>query len=430
MTLSSRRARRLERFVEAKVYQPLDKSQIATGSNLDPTHPESVEGWDPDNKFGVPYMWGTIGLTYNVDMVKERLPNADLTSFDILFKPENAAKLADCGISILESPTDVVPMVLAYLGKDPNTTNPADFRAWSRPSSRSANTSRPSTPPTTSTPFPTRNCATSPSSGATPRGVQLLCAGRSKTWHVICSRRVHGRSALTSHAGGGAWADVAAALDRPASALVRLRQVHGHDTVLAADASREPGPSVGDIVIGCGPERVLAVQAADCVPLLVADRGTGAVAAAHAGWRGLAQAVPRIVVERLCGTFGADPRDLVAAIGPSIGACCYEVGTEVRDGFAAAGFGDERCRRWFGASAAVSAANPPMAGVKVAGRDGHWFFDAWQCARDQLVAAGLRSDAVFWAGLCTASHAQFVCSYRRDGATAGRIAGAIRSSAG
>ena len=90
---------------------------------------KTLEGWDPGNVYGVPYMWGTVGLTFNVDMVKARIPKADLTSLDILFKPENAAKLADCGISILESPGDVIPMVLAYLGLDPNTTNPADFDA-------------------------------------------------------------------------------------------------------------------------------------------------------------------------------------------------------------------------------------------------------------------------------------------------------------
>jgi putrescine transport system substrate-binding protein len=117
----------LERFNEAKVYQPLDRSKLTNWANLDPTTLKTVEGWDPGNKFGAPYMWGTVGLTFNLDMVKERLPNADLSTLDVLFKPENAAKLQDCGISVLESPGDVVPMVLAYLGKDPNTTNPADF---------------------------------------------------------------------------------------------------------------------------------------------------------------------------------------------------------------------------------------------------------------------------------------------------------------
>ena len=116
----------LERFTEAKFYQPLDRSKLSNWDNLDPVSLQTAEGWDPGNVYGVPYMWGTVGLTFNVDMVKKRIPDADLTSLDILFKPENAAKLADCGISILESPGDVVPMVLAYLGKDPNTTNPAD----------------------------------------------------------------------------------------------------------------------------------------------------------------------------------------------------------------------------------------------------------------------------------------------------------------
>ena len=77
----------------------------------------------------IPYMWGSVGITYNVDMVKERLPDADLESLDTIFKPENAAKLADCGISILDSPTDVMLMVLNYLGKDGDTTNVADYQA-------------------------------------------------------------------------------------------------------------------------------------------------------------------------------------------------------------------------------------------------------------------------------------------------------------
>jgi putrescine transport system substrate-binding protein len=119
----------LARFVEANIYAPLDKSRLPGLVNLDPDILKVLEGWDPGNKFGVPYMWGTVGITYNVDMVRERIPNADFTSLDLLFKPENAAKLADCGISVLESPGDVIPLVLAYLGKDPNTTNPEDFQA-------------------------------------------------------------------------------------------------------------------------------------------------------------------------------------------------------------------------------------------------------------------------------------------------------------
>jgi putrescine transport system substrate-binding protein len=74
-------------------------------------------------------MWGSVGMTFNVDMVKQRLPNADMQSLDILFKPENAEKLADCGISVLDSPTDILFMVLRYIGKDPNTATEADYKA-------------------------------------------------------------------------------------------------------------------------------------------------------------------------------------------------------------------------------------------------------------------------------------------------------------
>lgn len=119
----------LPRFITAKTYEKLDRGKLPNYGNLDPTILKILEAWDPGNVYGVPYMWGTVGITYNVDMVKERLPNANLGSLDTVFKPENAEKLADCGISILESQTDVMPMLLKYLGKDPDTTNPADFDA-------------------------------------------------------------------------------------------------------------------------------------------------------------------------------------------------------------------------------------------------------------------------------------------------------------
>jgi putrescine transport system substrate-binding protein len=73
-------------------------------------------------------MWGSVGITYNLDMIKERLPDADLESLDTLFKPENAAKLSDCGISILDSPTDIGFMVMKYIGIDPNTAGPAEYQ--------------------------------------------------------------------------------------------------------------------------------------------------------------------------------------------------------------------------------------------------------------------------------------------------------------
>lgn len=105
-------------MIKAGVYQQIDKSKLPLWSNLDPAILKILEGWDPGNQYGVPYMWGGVGITYNLDMIKERLPDADLENLDTIFKPENAAKLADCGISILDSPTDIMPIVLAYLGLD------------------------------------------------------------------------------------------------------------------------------------------------------------------------------------------------------------------------------------------------------------------------------------------------------------------------
>lgn len=117
----------LPQFVKAGVYQKLDRARLSNWSNLDPEILKIVEGFDPGNEYGMPYMWGSVGFTYNVGMVRERLPDADLGSLDTIFKPENAAKLADCGLSILDSPTDIGFMVLSYLGLDPSTAGPAEY---------------------------------------------------------------------------------------------------------------------------------------------------------------------------------------------------------------------------------------------------------------------------------------------------------------
>ena len=117
----------LPQAITAGVYQKLDKSKLPNWKNLDPEILKIMEGWDAGNEYGMPYMWGSVGFTFNLDMVKERLPDADLENMDTIFKPENAAKLADCGVSILDSPTDIMLMVLTYLGLDGNTTNVADY---------------------------------------------------------------------------------------------------------------------------------------------------------------------------------------------------------------------------------------------------------------------------------------------------------------
>jgi YfiH family protein len=222
-----------------------------------------------------------------------------------------------------------------------------------------------------------------------------------------------------------AWREIAGALRCDPDRLVRLRQVHGTRVVVArcpTSAQEE-----ADIVVSNDPDLGLTVRAADCVPLLVADCRTGAVAAAHAGWRGLAAGVPGAVVAAMKRAFGSAPRDLVAAAGPSIGACCYEVGGEVRQRFAQGGFGEAALDAWFSAHPAVWARNPPMPGLNASGGRDRWFFDGWAAARDQLIAAGLDRGRIFVAELCTASHPTALCSYRREAAAAGRLVGAIRS---
>jgi putrescine transport system substrate-binding protein len=90
-------------FIAAGLYEELDHKKLTGWGNLDPEMLKLFARYDPGNLHIVPYMWGSVGFTFNLDMVKERIPDADLTDLDLLFNPENAAKLADCGISILDS---------------------------------------------------------------------------------------------------------------------------------------------------------------------------------------------------------------------------------------------------------------------------------------------------------------------------------------
>jgi len=208
------------------------------------------------------------------------------------------------------------------------------------------------------------------------------------------------------------WAPVAAALGVDVGHLVRLRQVHGAAVVVRR--AGDPPPSgmraEADIVVSNDPLVAVAIQTADCVPLLIADPKSGAVAAAHAGWRGLAAGVPTAAVAALAREFDARPNDLVAAVGPSISAPSYEVGPDVAERFAAAGFDAGRLARWFSDGE----------------RAGHWQFDGWQATADQLAAAGVPSAQIHIAALCTAIHPTLFCSYRRDKKGAGRMAAAIR----
>ncbi|MEO6102366.1 MAG: polyamine ABC transporter substrate-binding protein [Pseudoxanthomonas sp.] len=115
----------LGRQIQAGVFLPLDKSKIPNYANLDPVVMKSLENQDPGNKYGVPYMWGTTGIGYNVDKVKAAFGNTDITNtLDLIYKPENLAKLKDCGVTLLDTPSEIIPNALNYLGEDPNSTDP------------------------------------------------------------------------------------------------------------------------------------------------------------------------------------------------------------------------------------------------------------------------------------------------------------------
>jgi putrescine transport system substrate-binding protein len=111
------------------LYQKLDKSKLPNLKNMDPAIMKATEAFDPGNQYAVDYMWGTTALGYNVDKVKAALgADAPLNSWDMLFKPENAAKLKDCGITVLDAPSEVVAIALNYLGLPPNSEKPEDLK--------------------------------------------------------------------------------------------------------------------------------------------------------------------------------------------------------------------------------------------------------------------------------------------------------------
>ncbi|MGP1397029.1 MAG: polyamine ABC transporter substrate-binding protein [Inquilinaceae bacterium] len=119
----------LARQIEAGVYQPLDRDKIPNLANLDPAMMERVAGADPGNAHAAIYQWGTNGIGYNVDMVAERMPDAPTGSMALIFDKDVVSKFADCGVSLLDSPVEVLPALLNYLGYDPNTEDPEALQA-------------------------------------------------------------------------------------------------------------------------------------------------------------------------------------------------------------------------------------------------------------------------------------------------------------
>ncbi|MDR7543284.1 MAG: peptidoglycan editing factor PgeF [Armatimonadota bacterium] len=199
---------------------------------------------------------------------------------------------------------------------------------------------------------------------------------------------------------------VLAALGRPLRDHVEASQVHGANAAIVGALQRGEKISGVDILLTRDPAVVLAVHCADCVPVLLADTVRGAVAAVHTGWRGAAAGASAAAVRAMAEAFGSRPADLIAAVGPSIGPCCYEVDAAVMAGFSA----------W-----------PWRGDVFVARRLGRWMLDLWEANRRQLVGAGVRPEAVSMVRLCTSCHRGLFFSHRRDRVT-GRMAGLIAVS--
>lgn len=116
-------------LIEAQIFQPLDKQKLPSWNNLDPDLLRNEATYDPGMRYSSPYLWGSNGVTYNVDMIKARMPDAPIGSLAMIFDPKIVSRFADCGVSLLDAPTEVIPLVLTYLGKDPNSTAPADIQA-------------------------------------------------------------------------------------------------------------------------------------------------------------------------------------------------------------------------------------------------------------------------------------------------------------
>jgi putrescine transport system substrate-binding protein len=117
----------LARQIEAGVFQKLDKSKLPNLANMWDVVSQRTAKYDPGNEYSINYMWGTVGIGYNVKKIQEALGIEKVDSWDVFFDPEKLSKLADCGVYVLDSPSDILPTTFKYLGIDPETTSADDF---------------------------------------------------------------------------------------------------------------------------------------------------------------------------------------------------------------------------------------------------------------------------------------------------------------
>jgi hypothetical protein len=216
--------------------------------------------------------------------------------------------------------------------------------------------------------------------------------------------------------------------------LAALRQVHS-DVMHVASAPLAGDVPVGDAIATRHPGLLLAVQTADCVPILLVDTARRVVAAVHAGWRGTLARVAAKTLGRMRLEFGTRPEDVAAALGPSIGRCCYAVGPEVAQSFSAQFAG---AAEWFDGPFARLSENVepnPLPWLNMM-PPGHQpepervNLDLRAANRSQLMEAGVSPRRIAVSTLCTACRTDLLFSYRREGAGTGRLMAVIGIRAG
>jgi YfiH family protein len=207
------------------------------------------------------------------------------------------------------------------------------------------------------------------------------------------------------------WTAVAQAIGVPLDDLLLVRQVHDAGVAVASRDRAAPWDRPeADAIISNDPDAAIAVRVADCVPILLADETGRHAAAVHAGWRGIAKRAVIAAVSAMQARYGVRPERLIAAVGPCIGPCCYEVGDSTRQAFREAGHHPSMIDKWFAPRA-----------------EGKFHLDLWQATRDELEGAGVSPDTIHIAELCTKTHADRFHSYRVQGDRAGRMAAVIRA---
>jgi YfiH family protein len=239
-----------------------------------------------------------------------------------------------------------------------------------------------------------------------PVGPTLVCKPlQERADHLFTTRAVSFRGRDEAREYG----QLASSFGLTMAAAVLVSQVHGRSVLVV----RPDDPAVrpdgrrfeADAVVSTDPARVIGVRVADCVPILLADSARRVVAAVHAGWRGTCAGVAMETVHEI-ERIGVPPSDLLAAIGPSIGPCCYTVGEQTR--------------------ATFLAATPDAAGWFIEDGERGWKLNLWQANVDQLASAGVPLDAIHLSSICTADHLDTCFSYRKEGPAGGRMIAAIR----